>query len=197
MPLLQERLPPRIYSIQDLRVLLFYLNALDLILLEYRQLIIDDIALGHFPLAVYSFTRHDLFCAYFVLELLLLTQSVLFYFLHLGYEVGFLLRIPYPQPRLLLFFRKLDDPCLDRTLLMVHQLELILGLHHVAVGVLAHARHHHAAVDFEVLLARGEEVFLATDHGLRVPTREVKTVVSAAHPRRFVHFALTVFSLHY
>ena len=47
---------------------------------------------------------------------------------------------------------------------MVHQFQLILGLHHVAVCALAQASHHHLSADHAFLIRRVEALLrVATD----------------------------------
>ena len=179
-------------------LLLFYLFALLSILLEYRHLIIIYIFLILYPRTIDLFPHQDLFFLQIVHKRLLLPQTIFFHFLHFRYKRGFLIRISYSYHRFLLFFSKLHDPCLNRALLMIIKFQLVFSLHHITIGMLTHAGHHHISVHSEILRISVEEILFASNHRIGILPPIHKAIIITAQSVRFIHFAVSsVFGVHF
>lgn len=116
--LLKMSFSVKINSFPNLLLLFLYLIALNLVLLEYRQLSINDILFGALPFLIDLVPHLELLGLQTITQRQFIIQTVFFYLLHIRNKHCLFLNLSYSFLCLFFLLGKFNDPCLDTALLV-------------------------------------------------------------------------------
>lgn len=108
---------------------------------ENIELICTNVIFALTPIGIYLRPIFLFFFHKFLIHLLFHSHFLIFNWMHLRDEVCLSFSVPDSLLSLLLFFIQFDQSRLELVLLMVHQFEIIFGLHHLCVCILTHWAH--------------------------------------------------------